>query len=175
MLGSLQIHSHNCPSALRAPEGKCCTAWAGFPKGRQTLPAAYLIFPAAPEVKEGPLTAVGHQSFCTRTRSHCVAYAATWRALTRDHLLGEMGGNDPAVGQRREDSGGVSQHAADAQHQQHDEVEHGVQLGHLHVFDRFRIDYKCQSCPLDGLPARRGEEVSYRQLFSLIKDLRTGT
>lgn len=65
MLGSPQMHSHEYPGALIAPEGRLCTGWAGFPKDRQTLPAAYLIFSAPPEVKEGPSTAVGHQSFRT--------------------------------------------------------------------------------------------------------------
>lgn len=29
------------------PKEKCCTGWAGFPKGRQTLLPAYLIFPCS--------------------------------------------------------------------------------------------------------------------------------
>lgn len=68
--------------------------------------------------------------------------AAVGWALTRDDLLGEAAGDELAVGQGCEDGGGVSQHAADAQHQEHDKVEHGVQLGHLHVFDGFRVDNK---------------------------------
>jgi len=104
-----------------------------------------------------------------------VATAATRRVLTRDHLLGEAGGDGPAVGQRREDGGGVPQHAADAQHQQHEEVEHGVQLGHLHVFDGFGIDDERQPGALDGLPARRGEEVSCRWFLGSLQDTRTGT
>lgn len=79
------------------------------------------------------------------------------RVPTWDDLLGEAGGDDPAVGQWCEDGSRVPQHAANAQHQQHEEVEHRVQLGHLHIFDRFWIDYKCQSRPLDSLMETRGE------------------
>lgn len=89
-----------------------------------------------PSRKAGPSKGAGHQGF-----AHTPSPAVGW-ALTRDDLLGEAAGDELAVGQGREDGGGVSQHAADAQHQEHDEVEHGVQLRHLHVFDGFRVDDK---------------------------------
>lgn len=44
--------------------------------------------------------------------------------LTGDGLLGQVTGDDLAVGQRREDGRRVPQHAPNAQHQQHQEVEH---------------------------------------------------
>ena len=71
--------------------------------------------------------------------------------LTRDGLLGQVAGDDLAVHQRGEDGSRVAQHAPNAQQQQHEEVEHGPQLGHLHVLNGLRVDDESQASALNSL------------------------
>ena len=71
--------------------------------------------------------------------------------LTGDGLLGQVAGDDLAIRERGEDGGRVAQHAPNAQQQQHEEVEHGPQLRHLHVLDGLRVDDESQASALDSL------------------------
>lgn len=83
MLGSLQIHSHDCSSALRAPKGKVLYRLGRISQGQADPSASIFDIPLLHlRSKEGPSTAVGHQSFCTHACSRCVAYTVTWRVLT---------------------------------------------------------------------------------------------
>lgn len=52
---------------------------------------------------------------------------------------------------RGEDGGRVAQHAPNAQQQQHEEVEHGPRLRHLHVLDGLRVNDESQASALDSL------------------------